>query len=581
MELISFEKLEQSGFNVPAHPMLRKALSGYLKVPQMNKLFREKIGSSQGAAFIDKLFDAMDIKLDVDDSQRRNLPEKGPFIVISNHPFGFLDGLAMLKVIGAHHPNLKVLANYFLGEFDPVRSFFIPMDPFGSKQKMNVSGLKAAFSHLAAGSPLGIFPAGEVASMQRSFGKVEEMVWDDSIIKFICKAKVPIVPMYFHGQNSLPFHLLGKIHPYLRTLSIPGEFFNKEGALVRIRIGKTIYPDELGVLSSTEKVGRFLRISLLSLGQQKSAEKEIRSTFQGRKRIKPIVAPVLIEKIKADLMRLKSDNQLLFSKSNYEVYYGDALKMPSVLREIGRLRETTFRQVGEGTNQCIDLDRFDAYYRHLFIFDNQADKIVGAYRLGLGCEIMGNHGKSGFYVNTLFKMGPKLSPMLSQTIELGRSFVAHEYQQKPLPLFLLWQGILHVLKNNPAYRFLMGPVSISNDFSPFSRDLIIGFIKQNHYNHDLAQWVRPAHQAKRKSNIGDINIVLEQNNSDVQKLDRFISGIEPRAIKVPVLLKQYIRQNAKIIGFNVDPHFNNSLDGLMLLDINDLPDETLQFLQSR
>jgi putative hemolysin len=581
MELISFEKLEQSGLNVPAHPILRKALSGYLKVPQMNKLFREKIGSSQGAEFIDKLFDAMDIKLDIDDSQRRNLPEKGPFIVISNHPFGFLDGLAMLKIIGAHNPNFKVLANYFLGEFDPVRNFFIPMNPFGNGQKMNVSGLKAAFSHLAAGSPLGIFPAGEVASMHRNFGKVEESEWDESIIKFICRAKVPIVPMYFNGQNSLPFHLLGRIHPYLRTLSIPGEFFNKEGASVSIRIGKPIYPADLGVLSSADKVGRFLRISLLSLGQQKSAERENRSPFQGRKRVKPIVAPVLVEKLKADLMRLKSDNHLLFSKSNYEVYYGDALQMPNVLREIGRLRETTFRQVGEGTNQSIDLDRFDTYYRHLFVFDNHSDKIVGAYRLGLGSEIMDSYGKDGFYVNTLFKMGQQLSPMLFQTIELGRSFVAEEYQQKPLPLFLLWQGILHVLKKNPAYRFLMGPVSISNDFSPFSRDLIIGFVKQNHYNHVLAQWVRPAHQAKRKSNVGDINIVLEQNNNDVQKLDKFISSIEPRALKVPVLLKQYIRQNAKIIGFNVDPQFNNSLDGLMLLDINDLPEETLKFLQSR
>lgn len=581
MELISFENLEKSGLKMPGNRLLQKLLFRYLKIERMNRLYREKLGHCQGIHFVDGLLQTMNIRVEVPVEELKNIPEKGPFIVMCNHPYGFLDGLTMLQLMGHRFESFKVLANYFLGEFGPIKDFFIPLNPFTSKVGMNISGLKIAMRHLADGQPLGIFPSGEVATMQHGFGKVEDKEWDIHTVRFMRKANVAIVPLYFFGQNSLKFHVLGKIHPYLRTLSIPSEFFKKEGQTVRLRVGKPIHPNELNTFDSDEKAGRFLRTCLTALGRH-----EVKQRFSGfnlRRSVapEPIVEPVPTDELIRELEILKANGGLLFSKSNYEIYLGKAMQIPSILREIGRLREVTFRQVGEGTNKKIDLDNYDTYYNHLFAFDTEAGKIIGAYRLGRGDEIVPQSGKKGFYVQSLFDLDEKMNPILMRTLELGRSFVTKEYQQKPMPLFLLWQGILHFLKATPHIGYIMGPVSISNDFSGFSKDLIIAFIRKNLFNHELAKWVYPKKEFKVTTNAQDIDVVLEHNSNDLQKLDKFISGIEPNALKIPVLLKQYIRQNAKIIGFNVDPDFNDCLDGLMVLDLNDLPEETLAFLQGR
>jgi putative hemolysin len=581
MDLISLDKLDRLGLKVPQNPLMQKALAGYLKVPQMNKLYRQSLMPNQGIDFVDKLLSSLNISVDVLEADLGNLPAHGPFIVVANHPFGFLDGLVMLRLLARKYPDFKVMANYFLGGFEPISPFFIPLSPFGNNAMMNVAGLKAAIAHLNNGLPLGLFPAGEVASMQKQFGRVQEMDWDPSVVRFIRSANVPIVPMCFMGQNSLPFHLLGKIHPYLRTLSIPGEFFNQAGKNVSVRIGKPIMPNELDCFDDPQTIGQFIKVSLLALGQLPQVKRMRGLHFKRFERPKPLIEPIPEAQIIDDLVGLKRDGALLFSKSNYDLYLAKAQQIPHILREIGRLRELTFRQVGEGTNKSIDVDVYDNHYHHLFAVDANNNKIVGAYRLGMGDDIIASNRRKGFYVQSLFHLNHRLNPLLAQTLELGRSFVAKDYQQKPLPLFLLWQGILHVLKLNQQYRYLMGPVSISNDFSQFSRDLIIAFVKKYHYHHELAKWVTPKHKVKIKSNIADIDVVLVQNSNDLQRLDKFISGIEPRALKVPVLLKQYIRQNARIIGFNVDPYFNNSLDGLMLLDVSQLPPETVAFLKSR
>ncbi|MFT3740458.1 MAG: GNAT family N-acyltransferase [Breznakibacter sp.] len=581
MELISFSNLERSGLKMPENQLLKKLLFRYLKVERMNRLYRDKLKHCQGIHFVDGLLQTQNMHVEVPVEELKNIPEKGPFIVMANHPFGFLDGLTMIQLMAHHFPNFKVLANYFLGEFEPIKEFFIPLNPFTSKVGMNISGLKTAMRHLSDGYPLGIFPSGEVATMQKGFGKVEDKEWDVNVVRFMLKSNVPIVPFYFFGQNSLNFHLLGKIHPYLRTLSIPAEFFKKEGQTVRLRIGKPIMPGDLKAFENNEKAGRFLRTCLSALERHEVKQRFSGFNLRRGQKPEPIIDPVPTDEIIRELEVLKANGGLLFAKSNYEIYLGKTTQIPVILREIGRLREVTFRQVGEGTNKKIDLDSYDTYYHHLFAFDTDTGKIIGAYRLGRGDEIVPQNGKKGFYVQSLFDLDEKMKLILTRTLELGRSFVVREYQQKPMPLFLLWQGILHFLKANPAIGYIMGPVSISNDFSGFSKDLIIAFIRKNYFDHDLAKWVYPKKEFKVTTNAMDIDVVLEHNSNDLQKLDKFISGIEPNALKIPVLLKQYIRQNAKIIGFNVDPDFNDCLDGLMVLNLNDLPKETLSFLQSR
>ena len=268
-------------------------------------------------------------------------------------------------------------------------------------------------------------------------------------------------------------------------------------------------------------------------------------------------------------------NHLLTSK-NYEVYLAAAEDMPNILREVGRLREITFREVGEGTNEAIDLDKFDTYYHHMFLWDNEKNVLAGAYRMGLGSQIFERYGIDGFYLQDLFRFEPELHKMMSQSIEMGRAFIIKEYQQKPMPLFLLWKGIVHTTLRHPEHKYLIGGVSISNQFSNFSKSLMIEFMKSHYYDPYVAQYVHPKKEFKVKLQDADKDFVFDATEADLNKFDKIIDEVEPGALRMPVLLKKYIKQNCKLIGFNVDPLFNNAVDGLMYIKIADLPESTVR-----
>lgn len=578
MKQISDNSLEELGFRLPSNAVIKKLLFSYLRINKMNELLGDQGPQTNGVNFIEEVFKKLNINYKISDEDLRNIPQTQPFIILSNHPFGFLDGLIMLHLVGKQRPDFKVMANFFLKQFKALEDSFIELNPFETKNSQNYRGMRLAYQHLRDGHPVGLFPAGEVATMQKRLSKIEDKAWDTSIIRFILNANVPIIPMYFEGNNSLFFHLIGKLHPRLRTLTIPSEFFKQENKTIQLRVGKAILPSELKELDNLEKAGRYIRTTLYGLGSKVDVKPYFKIKPRPIKQTEEIHPPTPLDALLNELAVLKSNDGLLFSKSNYEVYLANHQQIPKILNELGRLREITFRQVGEGTGRALDIDEFDLYYQHLFVWDNQQQVIVGAYRLGCGDQIISRYTSKGFYTNSLFDMHEDFNDKLLQTLELGRSFVVKEFQQKPLPLFLLWQGILHFIKKHPEYRYIMGPVSISNDFSRFSKELIIAFIKKYHFDHDLAKLIKPKKGFVVKTDKESIEVVLERSANDLQKLDKYIAGIEPGYIKIPILLKQYIRQNAKIIGFNVDPNFNNCLDGLMILDLNDLPEETLNFV---
>jgi hypothetical protein len=273
---------------------------------------------------------------------------------------------------------------------------------------------------------------------------------------------------------------------------------------------------------------------------------------------------------------LKTEDHRLLTSKNYEVYLAPAAKMPNILHEIGRLREITFREIGEGTNKAIDLDHFDSYYHHMFLWDTNAKCLAGAYRMGLGSEIFKTKGINGFYLQDLFRFEPELHTMMSQSIELGRAFIIKSYQQKPMPLFLLWKGIVHTTLRFPEHNYLIGGVSISNQFSNFSKSLMIEFMKSHYYDPYLAQYIHPKKAFKVKLKDADKDFVFDATEADLNKFDKIIDEIEPGALRLPVLLKKYIKQNARLIAFNVDPLFNDAVDGLMYIRIADLPDSTVR-----
>jgi hypothetical protein len=269
---------------------------------------------------------------------------------------------------------------------------------------------------------------------------------------------------------------------------------------------------------------------------------------------------------------------MLIKVKNFEVYCAPTKAIPFVLKELGRLREITFREVGEGTNRAIDVDEFDLYYRQLIIWDNLGKKIAGGYRIGMGAEIMSQFGVRGFYTHSLFRMRNGFKDTLHQSLELGRSFIVKEYQRKPLPLFLLWKGILYFLLKNPAYRYLIGPVSISNTYSDKSKELIIRYIMANYFDYGKAAYVKPRKRFKVKTKDQHLNDAMMNLTNQLSTLDKFIADVDQHNHGLPVLLKKYLGINAKIVAFNVDPKFNNCVDGLILLDIFDIPAETIELL---
>jgi putative hemolysin len=250
--------------------------------------------------------------------------------------------------------------------------------------------------------------------------------------------------------------------------------------------------------------------------------------------------------------------------------------MKYVMEEIGRLREITFREVGEGTNKELDIDKYDAYYHQLFIWDEEHETIVGAYRVGLGDEIITKYGRKGFYTDYMFQLGKPLNSILHKTVELGRSFILKPYQGSSVALMLLWKGILQVLLQNEKYRYLLGPVSISNDYSDISKTLIERYIKKYHFDYYNGKFVNPIHPIPT-TKFGFVKSYLKDVSS-LELLDKLIIDLENKQRGLPVLVKRYLQLNAKILAFNIDVDFNDCLDGLVLLDLQNIPEKTLLML---
>jgi putative hemolysin len=560
-------------------PGLAALLMELMKINQVNELFAQA-QPKQGPEFVDAILEGCGIHIEFDERELRNIPATGSFIAIANHPYGGIEGMVLLKILCMVRPDAKLMANFLLKKIPNLSDYFIAVNPFENvEHSSSISGLKNTLELLASGTPIGIFPAGEVSTFKVEKKQVTDRMWHPVVGKIIAKAKVPVVPVYFHGNNGLLFNLLSLIHPALRTAKLPSELFNKQGHTIRLRIGKPINVEDIPDYNNSTKLLNFLRARTYALGTGLEEEKKIfnpRNLFKIKKEpeaIVPEINPAVLEK---EVEHLREDYRIWVEK-NYEVFIAPTTLIPNIIREIGRLREITFREVGEGTNKAIDLDKYDIYYHHLFIWDTEAKMIVGAYRIGLGDEIFYSIGKKGFYVSDVFKIKSQFTPVLKKSIELGRSWIRKEYQQKPLPLFLLWKGILKYLIDNPRYRYLIGPVSISNSFSNFSKSLIVDYINRNHFDHEMAQFVRP--RKKFKVDFASIDTDLLMSGEDTFKgLDNLISEVETRNMKVPVMLRQYIALNAKIICFNIDPKFADCLDGFLVLDLQKVPQDILEKL---
>ncbi|NKI30839.1 GNAT family N-acyltransferase [Croceivirga thetidis] len=553
-----------------------------MKITRISNLnrFYKKHKNLPGPDFCDTILEHYDIDFELVEEEFKRLPKSGPYITISNHPLGGIDGVLLLKLMLSQRDDFKIIANFLLHRIAPLKPYIMPVNPFENHKdaKSSVMGFKSALKHIKEGHPLGIFPAGEV-STYRDDKLVVDRPWEEAALKLIRKAEVPVVPIYFHAKNSRLFYRLSKINDVFRTAKLPSELTTQRRRPIKVRIGQPISVANQKEAESLEDFTELLRKKTYLLANVFEKERlidKVPTSIKIPKPTKKIASAVRTEVLQGEIEKLREKDLRLLQSKNYEVYLAQAKDMPFLLQEIGRQREITFREVGEGTNNAVDLDGFDSYYHHLFLWDDNDKNLVGAYRMGLGSTIFKDHGIDGFYLQDLFRFEPELYGMMSKSIEMGRAYIVKEYQQKPMPLFLLWKGIVHTTLRHPEHKYLIGGVSISNQFSNFSKSLMIEFMKSHYWDPYVAQYIRPKKEFKVQLKDADKEFVFDETEADLNKFDRLIEEVEPGSLRLPVLIKKYIKQNAKVVAFNVDPLFNNAVDGLMYIKIADLPESTVK-----
>jgi len=528
--------------------------------------------------FVDGVFTNLDLGIEVAEADLAHIPREGGLVFVANHPYGAIDGLALLKTLGRVRPDLKVMANFLLKQLEPMADRIIGVNPFEQlSARSSFPGMRQAMAHVKDGGALAVFPSGEVSSWRTDLKAIADPRWKIQAIKLAQRMEVPVVPVWFDGTNSMVFHMLGMIHPNLRTLALPGEMMRMRGRSVRMRVGKPIPVKDMAAFSSTEQLARFLRARTYALGSGLQVKREFFNPLRFPRKPKEVEAPLPNEALVKEVAGLTDLH--INAQGEFDLYLASSHRIPFVLREIGRLRESTFRAVGEGTNKAIDLDEFDLYYDHLFLWDREKQQLAGAYRIGDGRRIMERYGRRGFYTHTLFRMDRSMDRVLARSFELGRSFVAAEYQRNRLPLYMLWRGLLLHVTANPEMRYLIGPVSISSSYSRFARTLIMEFVRQHHFDAEMASSVRPRNRFKVRLDKADSEALVQASNADLKRMDRLIAEVDPKESSMPVLLKKYLLLNARIIGFNRDPKFNDALDALMVLDLTRLPERAVEDLR--
>ena len=551
-----------------------------LEIDKVNAV-SNKLSAYKGAEFAARTLEDAGVRYDVPEEQLSRIPSEGGFITVSNHHFGSADGLILTAMVGALRPDYRILTTFLLKKIPGLRDSFIAVDNFSSGGARSVSGLREALSHISAGGPLGLFPAGEVATYQRGKNRtalkkhvVEDIPWADNIIKLISRSGLPVIPVYFDGVNSRSFHFLGRIHPRLRTLRLAHEMFNKKGKVIKVRIGEPIKPEEMAKYD-IPALGKYLRNRCYAL----EAECEPWVVPTPSEDTEPVAEreplPVLLEELD------RISDRLVYEMGDYRCYFTRPDDIPHLMRELGRIREVSFRLEGEGTGKAIDLDEYDPNYKHLILWHKVDQEMVGAYRMGIGSELVQKGGVDAFYTASLFKYEKGSEEILSQTLELGRAVVAPKYQKEVLSLKLLLSGLAVAGWKHPELKYCIGPVSISNSCPDFYKSLIIRFLEKT-APYKGAPLAHPGTPFTPDYLSVDPDALLANYYAggvdEVDKLDRLIATISDDKYRMPVLVRKYFKCAARIVCFNVDVNFFNSLDGLIILKINEFPIPTLRSL---
>lgn len=553
----------------PLNQLIEATAERLLALDKLDRLYCGLPNAPDACGFAGQVLELFNIRYHIDGDQATRIPPKGPTVLVANHPFGAIEGMVMAHLLLSIRSDVRILANRFLHRIPELRELFLSVDVFGGKDsvKSNAKAMRDAIRWVRNGGLLLVFPAGEVSHLHLKERSIIDPPWQPMIGRLVRLTRAPVVPLHIAGSNGPAFQLLGMVHPRLRTALLPRELANKGHRTIQLRAGQSIHAQRLTQFKDDEQCIRYLRLKTYMLGSAaaRTPQTSTATTPPGEPAHQPLAPARDPRRLRAEIVRLP-ENHCLVENGDMAVYTAYAEQVPEVLQELGRLRELTFRETGEGTGRSADIDLYDSYYLHLFVWNHAKNQLVGAYRLGEVDAIVRRIGRKGLYTQTLFRYKQQLLERLGPAIELGRSFVRPEYQRSHSPLMLLWRGIGEFVSRNPRYCILFGPVSISSEYQTLSRQMLVDFLKAHRYATDLARMVKPRRPfACKLSHQPPFSDWHELD--DMQRLSELIADIEPDHKGIPILLRQYLKLGGRLLGFNIDPDFSDVLDGLIMVDL--------------
>jgi len=529
--------------------------SGMKKLFHENEIntFMSENAHKDTYSYVEAIIDYFDVSIGLKTNELTRIPAYGRTVIIANHPLGALDAMALLHLLKDVRKDIKIVANSFLSQFDNLKDIIIPVDNINGK--MDKETIKSIYKALESEESVIIFPSGEVSRAKPN--GIKDTPWKSGFLKIASKMQAPILPIYIKAKNSKNFYLLSMINRSLATATLPHEMFKAKGKNIEFTLGKTI---------------PFDAYNLPNISRKESVKLFRKHLYKVSKNHKPIFATYNEISVPEERSELKNElkNGMLLGQTTdgKSIILYESERENCVIKEIGRLREISFRHVGEGSGKKRDIDGYDFYYKHLVIWDDEALEIAGAYRLGVCSEIIEDFEVSGLYTSTLFQFDEKFEPYLERGIELGRSFVQPKYWNSRA-LDYLWQGIGAYLKRRPDIRYLFGAVSLSDTFNQKAQGMMIYFYQtyfgahknlvQHKAPYSMVQWVK---EHCEKVFTGD------DYRIDMRTLKEELGFM---GYSVPTLYKQYSELceegGVQFMDFGYDKNFNNCMDGFIVADL--------------
>ncbi len=566
--MVHVEGMIRTAYPAVYHKIPNIALRPSISI--LKKLFHEKEINTflqtharlNGLDFVEEVLEYLNISYKVNDKQLENIPVIGKAIVVANHPLGAADALTLVKMLAnvRQDKNVKIVANKMLSHIPQLAELLIPVDNIHGR--LTKESLQAIDQALENEELLIFFPAGEVS--RASLNGIKDKHWKSGFVKLAQRTSTPILPIHINARNSSLFYSLSMIYKPLSALLLGHELFAyRSSKPLEFSIGNIIPPSSFS--NQNLKPKQYARLFRKHLYRIAKGRNTLLATEQS------ISRPVERQTLRAEI---KEGEFLGSTTDGKQIFLIDPEISSNVLKEIGRLREYTFRKVGEGTGTRRDLDKYDEYYLHLVLWDEDELEISGAYRIGECAWILSWLGKEGLYMNELCSMDKSLDNKLENAIELGRSFVQPKYWGSRA-LDYLWQGIGAYLSHNPHIKYMYGPVSISNSYPKVAKDVLVYFYSTYFKaEHKSFKALHPYILSRNTKSELDKLFEGQEYPEAIRTLKSYLKGFE---VAIPTLYKQYAdlceEGGVHFYDFGVDPDFNNAIDGYLMVELDKLKAE--------